>query len=124
MIIHLTPEKLEDMKQNGIFVCDGCACGDFVYQLEDKLWLSVYRSCRKSSMTPDEKLWHLHEVVFYESVMFDYYTYNGEEKIDSIAEFGTYLEELKLNEEDQKELMEMLKEKTKEHWKNEYRNED
>lgn len=47
------------------FDTDGCACGDFEIKLNEDLYLSVSRSCRKSGSTPDDKWWHIHEIRFH-----------------------------------------------------------
>lgn len=124
MIVNIKNDVFEDIKKNNAFECDGCACGDFYYQLNDKLWITVYRSCRKSSMTPDEKLWQLHDVVFYDNIEFDYFERDGKKYVDVISNFGNCLENVKLNKDDKEKLFIILKNKTKEIWGNEFRNED
>ena len=114
-----------DIKENGFFTnSDGCGCGYFTYKLNDQLWISVYRSCRKSSMTPDEKLWQLHDVDFYEDVSFSYYSYEGEKHIDDVEGFGEYITNAKLNKKDEVKLYEILSKIAKDDLGNEFRNED
>lgn len=124
MTVKLEEDTFDDIKENGFFVCDGCACGDFVYQLGDNLWINVYRSCRKSSNTPDEKLWELHDINFYNNIIFSHYENNGQKHIDTISEFGKHLKNVKLKKTDKKRLYKILKEITKKTWGNEFRNED
>jgi hypothetical protein len=123
MIVTLKQETFEDIRKNGKFTSDGCACGDFTYRLDDKLWLTVYRSCRKSSMTPDEKLWQLHDIQFYDNVEFYYFERDGITYVDDIKEYGNLLENVKLNKFDEQLLYQSLSIITKETWGNEYRNE-
>lgn len=122
MIIKLKDHVIEDIRDNGYFVNEGCACGDFFYQLSDSLWLNVYRSCRKSSGTPGDKLWHLHEIQFYDDVKFNYFEYEGDKLIGDIEEYGNFLEDVKLNTSDKEILFEILRVKTIEIWGNEHRN--
>lgn len=124
MIVNLKPETILDIEKNGLFEQDGCACGDFYYKLGERLWLTVYRSCRKSNNTPDHKLWELHEVVFYDEVTFSYYERDGKRHVDGISEFGACLENVKMNLNDQQTLYSILKKMTKESYGNEFRNED
>lgn len=43
------------------FEADGCDCGDFTFELEKNIYLYIYRSCRKSSGTPEGMQWKIHE---------------------------------------------------------------
>lgn len=121
MIIKLKEETLNDIIENGKFTCDGCACGEFTYQLNDKLWMSIYRSCRKASSTPSEKLWEIHGVEFYDEIIFSYYQREGEWHIDEIEEYGKEVKNVKLNKQDEKVIYNHLRYLTNEMWGNEYR---
>ena len=124
MIIKLKEGTLKDIKENGHFTCDGCACGDFTYKLNDNLWLSIYRSCRKANGTPNDKLWHLDEIEFYDDIKFSYYQRDGKTYIDDIEKYGSLVENVKLHKEDEEFIYNHLRHLTKEIWGNEYRNED
>lgn len=58
---------LIDMHKHG-FTSDGCACGEYAYQLDKDLWLFIKRGCKKSSYTPDNKWWHIKGVEFYKHI--------------------------------------------------------
>lgn len=124
MIIKLKEETLKDIKENSFFTSDGCACGDFAYQLNENLWVTAYRSCRKASGTPEEKLWELHDLEFYDDIKFSYYERDGKKLFDGIDEYGNVIENVKLNKEDTKAIYNHLRHITKVMWGNEYRNED
>jgi len=124
MNIILKNSVIEDIKNTAKFTVDGCACGDFAYQIDTNLWITFYRSCRKSSGTPDNKLWHIHEVEFYDDVKFSYYVRDGVRYIDQVEGYGNKLDNYRLNTEQEMVIMKHLKKITKEHWRNEYRNED
>lgn len=121
MIYNLTKKKIEEMKEKGQFIWDGCACGDFIYQLDDHVWLNVSSHCRKSSLTPDEKLWHLHTVTFYDAITFTTNEQEGKTYITDIDGFGNILESVRLNDPSEKTLYRLLKKKMKETWGQEYR---
>ena len=71
MKITLKPEVfrhiLKDIKQYK-FTSDGCACGEYAYQLDNNLWLTIYRGCKKSYTCPDNKWWHVNDIQFYKHV--------------------------------------------------------
>jgi len=124
LIINVKEDTFKDIKANCIFEQDGCACGDFYYQLSENLWITVYRSCRKSSNTDDERLWQLHDVVFYDDLEFSYYEKEGKRYIDCIYDYGTPLDNAKLNENDKEKLFDILKQESREKWGNEFKNEN
>lgn len=126
MIITIKEDIFKKILENPVFTCDGCACGEVVFPLNESLHIYIYRSCRKSSMTPDEKLWHLHKIEFYKNVNYIYHTTkDGIEYLDYVeVEEGDYLENVKLNKEQESVLINRLKEVSKDIWRNEYRNED
>lgn len=104
------------------FHIDGCACGDFVYKLDDRLFLTVYRSCRKSNNTPNHKLWEIHGIQFYDNVeeVYEEFT-DGSGKYLECYEFHKELKNIKLNEEQKEIIIDNLKRKTAEYWGSEYR---
>lgn len=124
MIITLKDEVLSDIEKNANFTIDGCNCGFFFYKLADKLWMEMYRSCRKSSMTPKEKLWQLNDPVFYEDVEFWYSESNGRKYIDDAEGKGEPLKNIKLNKDSKEKLIDILKLVSRREVGNEYRNED
>jgi hypothetical protein len=126
LIITIKEDIFEKILENPVFTCDGCACGEVVYPLNENLHIYVYRSCRKSSMTPDEKLWHIHEIYFYKNANYIYHTNNDDiEYLDYVeVEDEDYLENVRLNPEQENILIERLKEVSKDLWRNEYRNQD
>ena len=126
MKIKLKSEALRDIVEsisNADFYTDGCACGSWGYRLNEHLHMYVYRSCRKSSNTPDEKLWHIHEIEFYKKLN---YCTNSECVITEIEvdDKGDYLENIKLDTQQSEIIIHALKNQTKEVWGNEYRNQD
>lgn len=50
------------------FESDGCFCGDIDYQLEGNLYLSVYRSCWKSSNCPSGFNWYIFGPTVYNDI--------------------------------------------------------
>ncbi|WP_440109952.1 hypothetical protein [Paenibacillus sp. QZ-Y1] len=87
----------------------GCACGRLEIKLSDHLYLSVYRSCRKSNSTPDDKLWNIESVEFFDK------------SFDEFAEDYPNSVKMKLDKTQETELIELLKETTRETWGKEYR---
>lgn len=71
MNIKLKPKALRDiltdMRKHG-FTSEGCACGEYAYQLDKNLWLTIYRGCKKSALCPNEKWWHVNDIEFYKHV--------------------------------------------------------
>ena len=115
-------DLLNDIEMNN-FTADGCACGDYAYQLDEKLYMYFSRSCRKSSGTPDEKLWHIHNVRFYEEGEWEYEEYNGFKYRYQFHPSNEELVSYKLNKEQFDIIVEKLKDVSKELWGNEFRNE-
>ena len=106
-------EILRKIKNHTIgFDVDGCACGRLEIKLNENLYLSIYRSCRKSSTTPNEKLWHIENFEFY-SNPYDQFDYPDEPRPINI----------RLNQEQEDILMNKLREVTNEIWGSEYRHE-
>lgn len=87
----------------------GCACGRIEVKLSDHLFLSVYRSCRKSNSTPDNKLWIIEGVEFHKQ-SFDHIEDSYPEEI-----------KMKLNKEQEYILIDTLRTVTEEDWGEEYR---
>jgi hypothetical protein len=87
----------------------GCACGRLEIKLSDHLYLSLYRSCRKSNSTPNDQLWHIENVEFHKQ-SFDHFEDDHPEEV-----------KMKLDKTQETELIELLKEITKEAWGEEYR---
>lgn len=94
------------------FDTEGCACGKIEFKLNEDLYLSVYRSCRKSSMTPDDKLWHIEEIEFY-SKPYDEFDYPEEPSPINI----------RLNKEQEELILKKLKDVSVEIWGHEFRSE-
>lgn len=92
----------------------GCACGRLEVQLNEQLYMSVYRSCRKSSSTPDNKWWHIDEFEFHNK---PYALYDEDKDEDSDFQITN----LYLSKEQAGELIELLKKLTTEDWGIEYR---
>lgn len=90
----------------------GCACGRLEVKLNEQLYMSVHRSCRKSSSTPDNQLWNIDKFEFHTT---PYDAYYDEE--DSTFEMIN----MKLNKEQEKELIELLEEVTIDIWGEKYR---
>lgn len=90
----------------------GCACGRLEVKLSEQLYMSVYRSCRKSSSTPDNQLWHIDGFEFHTRT---YDAFYDEEESDF------EMINMKLNEEQEKELIELLEEVTIDMWGEKYR---
>lgn len=89
----------------------GCACGRIEIELGDNLFLSVYRSCRKSGSAPNNKLWNIEEIEFYPKPYDTYYDHNEvPQTID-----------IRLNNEQEIELINILKLVSTEIWGEEYR---
>lgn len=65
---------LKDLKQNKFTADGGCACGEYAYQLDENLWLAIYRGCKKSCYTPNNKWWKVNDIEFYKHV--DVHTHN------------------------------------------------
>jgi hypothetical protein len=76
------------------FDCDGCNCGGFTFKLEENLYFSIYRSCHKSSSTPNNMSWKLHEPY----ISSKHIEENGNEYFSSV-------DDLDLNEEQKKQLV-------------------
>lgn len=87
----------------------GCACGRLEIKLSDHLYLSVYRSCRKSNSTPDDKLWNIESVEFYDKPFDEF----EEECPNSVM--------MKLDKVQEAELIDLLKETTRVAWGEENR---
>lgn len=87
----------------------GCACGRLEIKLSDHLYLSVYRSCRKSNSTPDDKLWNIESVEFYDK------------PFDELEEDYPISVKMKLDKAQEAELIGLLTETTREVWGEEYR---
>lgn len=87
----------------------GCACGRVEVKLSEHLYLSVYRSCRKSSSTPDDKLWHIESVEFHKQ-SFDYIEDEYPEEV-----------KMKLDKEQEYILIDALRVQTQEVWGDEFR---
>lgn len=94
----------------------GCACGRLEVKLNEQLYMSAYRSCRKSSSTPDNKLWHIDEFEFHTD---SYESFHNAFHNDEESDFEII--DMKLNEEQEKELIELLKDITADSWGEEYR---
>lgn len=124
MIVTLKKEAMKDIEENVTFFSEGCACGDFAYKLHENLWITVYRSCRKGSMTDDDKFWQLQDIVFTDKVEFEYFEKDGQRFVDYIDVTGEELENYKLNPSQREWLYEILKRKSTEQWGNEYKNQD
>jgi hypothetical protein len=93
---------------------DGCACGEYVFKLKDNLFLSVYRSCRKSGSTPGNNLWHIHNIEFYENALVLIEKYNE-------IEYLSYIEldkeiSINLNENQKSQITNKFKKVTEETW--------
>lgn len=73
------------------FTSDECGCGSWSYTIKEDLHLYAYRSCRSSNSTPNEKLWHIHELKFYKKVTNVYE--NGRS--------GAFLCDIEVEEEDE-----------------------
>lgn len=98
--------------ENGTFNFDaegGCACGRLAIKLSDQLYLCVYRSCRKSNSTPDDKFWNIDSVKFYDK------------PFDELAEDYPNSVKMKLDKTQEAELIGLLKEATNKAWGEEYR---
>lgn len=91
----------------------GCACGRLEIKLDEKLYMSAHRSCRKSSSTPDDKWWNIGGFDFHTKPYDSYYD------DDEVSDFEII--NLQLNKEQAEELVEALKEITIESWGVEYR---
>lgn len=102
---------VSDIKNNKLnFDAEGgCACGRLEVKLNEQLYTSVYRSCRKSNSIPDNKLWNIEDVEFHL------------QSFENIDEFYLDKVDIKLNSWQQEELIEVLKEVSKESWGKEYR---
>ncbi|WP_145413479.1 hypothetical protein [Paenibacillus xylanexedens] len=87
----------------------GCACGRVEVKLSDHLYLSVYRSCRKSNTTPNDKLWHIEGVEFFKKP-FDEFEDEYPEEV-----------KMKLDKEQEYILIDALKIVTEEDWGEENR---
>lgn len=126
MIIKLKDETLSsvlsDIEKHG-FACDGCACGEWGYQLDTKLFVLFYRNCRKANATPDEKLWHIEDPVFYEGGEWEFETYNDKTYRYRFNQVGKELDNYKINNAQFEIIISKLKEVSKKSWGNEYRNE-
>lgn len=96
---------------------DGCACGGFELKLDENLYIYTYRSCRKSSGCPDEKLWHIHDFQFYPKSQDDL-----EDGSDALLAAPESIN-VQLNVEQRSMLMETLRKVSREIWGVEYRNE-
>lgn len=87
----------------------GCACGRLEIKLSDHLYLSVYRSCRKSNSTPDDKLWNIESVEFHK------------QSFDQIEDGYPEEVKMKLDKEQEYILIDALRKVTEEDWGEEYR---
>ncbi|WP_091017667.1 MULTISPECIES: hypothetical protein [Paenibacillus] len=87
----------------------GCACGRLEIKLSDHLYLSVYRSCRKSNSTPDDKLWNIESVEFYDK------------PFDEFEEDYPTSVKMKLDKEQEYILIDALRAVTEEDWGEENR---
>lgn len=90
----------------------GCACGRLEIKLNEQLYMSGYRSCRKSSSTPDNKWLHIDGFDFH-TESYDIFDEDGESNFEIIN--------LQLNKEQEQELIAALKELTIESWGTEFR---
>jgi hypothetical protein len=99
---------LKDIKQKAFTMSDGCACGEYAYQLDKDLWLFAYRSCRKSSNTPNDKMWHIHDLKIYKNIKAHYYLVDGKEYIDYYEAEGEPID-FKLNPKQEKQIIKRLK---------------
>jgi hypothetical protein len=108
---------LKALEDNDLyFITDGCACGYIDIELNDNLYLHIYRTCRRSGNTPDKKLWQIHEFAFYDRAY-------GEDT-EALEEDGEIKKlDFKLNENQSKLLIEKLKKITLDIWGYEYRSE-
>lgn len=81
------------MRKHG-FTSEGCACGEYAYQLDNDLWLFIKRGCKKSYCTPDNKWWHIKGVEFYKHI--EIYNHKGYD-----MNFNTYQQrDISWDEED------------------------
>ncbi|MFE6075582.1 hypothetical protein ACFVQB_14015 [Paenibacillus sp. NPDC057886] len=87
----------------------GCACGRVEVKLSEHLFLSVYRSCRKSSSTPNDKLWHIESAEFHRQ-SFDFIEDGYPEEV-----------KMKLDKEQERILINALRVQTQEVWGDEFR---
>ena len=62
-------ELVKELNTPYCFEVDGCDCGEFNFLLEADIYISITRSCRKSSGTPDGMKWKLHEVNITEEIL-------------------------------------------------------
>ena len=127
MAIKIKSEALTDILESisrHDFYTDGCACGDWGYRLNEHLHMYVYRSCRKSNNIPDEKLWHIHDIHFYKRLNYCSDSEGNIIEIEVYDEDEDYLENTKLDTQQSEIIIRALKNKTKEVWGNEYRDQD
>lgn len=87
----------------------GCACGRVEVKLNNHLYLSVYRSCRKSNSTPSDKLWCIEGVELHRQ-SFDHVEDGYPEEV-----------KMKLDKEQEYILIDALRAVTEEDWGEEYR---
>jgi hypothetical protein len=100
----------------------GCACGEWGYKLYDNLYMFVYRSCGKSSDTPIEKRWHIHDIQFYSNITYRFYKYKGKKRLDYIkVNEKERLENVKLDKQQEKLIMQKLREISLEQWGDEFK---
>lgn len=125
MKIKLKEETLNSLLQSieaNRFATDGCACGSFGYKLDDNLFLYAYRSCRKSSCTPEHKWWHIDDIEFYSKGKVIYYehgnvSYIGEYEVEN----DDFLENVQLDEWQYGIVLNKLKEVTIDTYGEEYK---
>lgn len=114
-------EILNDIKNRG-FTSDGCACGEWGLPLNENLHINVYRSCRKSNNTPNDKLWDIHDIEFYKHAEYHYGKSTYGEYLEYIeTEPENRLENVKLDENQKKLIINKLREITKDSWGSEFR---
>lgn len=87
----------------------GCACGRLEIKLSNQLYLSVYRSCRKSNTTPSDKLWHIEGIEFHR------------QSFDHIEDEYPEEAKMKLDKEQEYILINALRTVTEEDWGEECR---
>lgn len=95
------------------FSSEGCACGEWGLPIYENLHINVYRTCRKSSSTPDHKLWEIHDIQFYKTAEYFYNTYNGNRYLDYIGtEQEDLIENVKLDLKQKELIINKLREVT------------
>lgn len=125
MNIKLKEDALQDVLANietWGFTSDGCGCGEWGYELNKNLHIYVYRSCRKSNNTPDEKLWHIHDMQFFKSADYLVQEYKGREYMEAVeVEEEDEIFNVKLDEHQKLLIVNRLREITLDIYESEYR---